>query len=108
MTCSASRGSAPVKRSKARHLKRPWLVPIYDAHVHQVYQERAADIGIEIDDPDGGWWEDARRDLLDCAGDFAWLATSLRADDDARVRRAGRLTELRLLDVRAWTLGNQP
>ena len=100
-------GIGPVKRSKVLHLKRPWLVPIYDTHVHHVYEERAADIGIEIEDPDGGWWEAARRDLLDCANDFAWLTTSLRTDDDARVRRAGRLTELRLLDVLAWTLGTQ-
>jgi hypothetical protein len=101
-------GIGPVKRSKVLHLKRPWLVPIYDTHVHRIYQDRAADLRNEIDDPDGGWWEAARRDLLDGADDFAWLASSLRADDDARVRRVGHLTEVRLLDLLAWTLGSQP
>ena len=91
-------GVGGVKRSKLLHIKRPWLVPIYDTHVHRIYEDMAAD-------PDGGWWEAARRDLVDGSGDFAWLSAALRDDDDARVRRAGKLTELRLLDIIAWRLG---
>jgi len=98
-------GVGGVKRSKLLHIKRPWLVPIYDAHVHRVYEDRAAEAGAEIQDPDGGWWEAARRDLVDGSGDFAWLSARLRDDDDALVRRAGKLTELRLLDIIAWQLG---
>jgi hypothetical protein len=42
---------------------------------------------------------------VDGSGDFAWLSAMLRDDDDARVRRAGKLTGLRLLDIIAWRLG---
>jgi hypothetical protein len=98
-------GVGGVKRSKLLHIKRPWLVPIYDTHVHRIYEDRAADVGAEIQDPDGGWWEAARRDLVDGSGDFAWLSARLRDDDDALVRRAGELTGLRLLDIIAWQLG---
>lgn len=90
-------GIGGVKRSKLLHLKRPWLIPIYDTHVHRIYKTWAAD---------GGWWEAARRDLVDGAKDFAWLSASLSDDDDVLVRRAGKLTELRLLDILAWTLGS--
>lgn len=98
-------GIGGVKRSKLLHLKRPWLVPIYDTHVHRVYKDMAADLGAQIKDLDGGWWEAARRDLIDAADEFAWLSARLRDDDEARVRRAGKLTELRLLDIIAWQLG---
>jgi hypothetical protein len=37
-------GIGPAKRSKVLHLKRPWLVPIYDSHVHRIYANRAADL----------------------------------------------------------------
>ena len=99
-------GIGPVKRSKVLHLKRPWLVPIYDTHVHQVYADRAADLGRQIGDPNGGWWEAARLDLVDGATDFDWLTTSLSADDNLLIRRTGSLTELRLLDILVWTLGS--
>jgi hypothetical protein len=57
--------------------------------------------------PGAGWREAPQQDLLNSAADFTWLATQLRADSDIRVRRAGHLTELRLLDISAWTLGRQ-
>jgi hypothetical protein len=41
-------GVGGVKRSKLLHIKRPWLVPIYDTHVHRIYEDRAADLGAEI------------------------------------------------------------
>jgi hypothetical protein len=63
-------GIGPVKRSKMLHLKRPWLVPVYDAHVHRMYADRAAALALEIDDPGAGWWEALRRDLVDSATDF--------------------------------------
>jgi hypothetical protein len=88
----------PVKRSKLLHIKRPWLIPISDTRVDLVYKQRVRNLG-------GIWWEAARRDLVDGAADFAWLSATLKGDADARVRRAGRLTELRLLDIIAWNLG---
>jgi hypothetical protein len=99
-------GIGAVKRSKVLHLKRPWLVPIYDDHVHRVYEDRAADLGRQMGDPYGGWWEAARLDLVGGTADFGWLTRSLCADDDPRVRRAGSLTEVRLLDILIWTLGS--
>jgi hypothetical protein len=100
-------GIGPVKRSKVLHLKRPWLVPVYDTHVHQVYADRAADLGNQMGDPNAGWWEAARLDLIEGAADFGWLTQSLRADNDPRVRRAGSLTELRVLDILIWTVGGE-
>jgi hypothetical protein len=88
----------PVKRSKLLHIKRPWLIPISDSHVERIYGQLVKDLDV-------GWWEVARRDLVDGAADFAWLSARLRDDDDARVRRAGKLTKLRLLDIIAWGLG---
>jgi hypothetical protein len=100
-------GIGGVKRSKLLHIKRPWLVPIYDTHVHRVYETQAIDLGIAINDPYGGWWEAPAEDLVDGADDFAWLSARLRDDDDAQVRRVGKLTELRLLDIIAWRLGGE-
>lgn len=99
-------GVGGVKRSKLLHIKRPSLVPIYDSHVHRVYEDRAVDLGIEIQDPAGGWWEAARRDLVDGSADFAWLSARLRDDEHPLVRRTGKLTGLRLLDIIAWQLGS--
>ena len=96
------------KRSKLLHIKRPWLFPIYDTRVHRVYHDRAKDLRAEIGGADGGWWESARRDLADDADDFVWLSSRLRDDDDARVRQAGKLTGLRLLDIITWRLGADP
>jgi hypothetical protein len=101
-------GIGPAKRSKVLHLKRPWLVPIYDSHVHRIYANRAAGLALEIDGSSAGWWEAPRRDLLDSADDFAWLGDACSTDNDVRVRRAGYLPELRLLDILAWTLGSEP
>lgn len=93
------------KRSKVLHMKRPWLVPIYDMQVGRAYKRRVAELTAEADDASAVWWEAPKRDLVDGAGDFAWLAGSLAADEDPAVRRLSRLTELRLLDILAWTLG---
>jgi hypothetical protein len=60
---------------------------------------------LEIDDPGAGMREAPRREPVDSATDFAWLVTKLRSDSDIRVRRAGHLTVLRLLDIIAWTPG---
>ena len=97
-------GIGGAKRSKLLHLKRPWLIPIYDSRVHEVYKERVAALITEIDDPSAAWWEAPRRDLVDGANEFAALAASLADDDDSVIRRAGRLTALRLLDIIAWSL----
>jgi hypothetical protein len=108
MTCSAAlawgRPSAPRCCTSSAH----GSSPIYDSHVHRIYANRAAGLALEIDDPSAGWWEAPRRDLLDSADDFAWLADACRTENDPRVRRAGYLPELRLLDILAWTLGSKP
>lgn len=98
-------GIGGAKRSKLLHLKRPWLVPIYDRRLHEVYKRRAAALAAETDDPNSAWWEAPKRDLVDGASEFAALTASLAADDDALIGRAGRLTALRLLDIIAWQLG---
>lgn len=99
-------GIGGAKRSKLLHLKRPWLVPIYDTRVDRVYKRRVAELSVEVD-LGAAWWEAPKRDLVDGADDFAWLAASLAADDDEAIRRVGSLTALRLLDILAWTLGEK-
>jgi hypothetical protein len=49
------------------------------------------------------YWEAIRRDLVDGSRDLARLRSELASSDDELLRRLGRLTELRLLDVVAWT-----
>jgi hypothetical protein len=60
-----------------------------------------------VGDPYAGSWEAARLKLVGGAADFGWLSASLTADDDPRVRRAGSLTELRVLDILVWTLDSE-
>jgi hypothetical protein len=98
-------GIGGAKRSKLLHLKRPWLVPIYDTRLHEVYKQRVAALTAEIDDPNSAWWEAPKRDLVEGANELAALMASLAADGDAVIRRAGHLTALRLLDIIAWQLG---
>lgn len=90
----------------ARRAVQGWASNATQTVLDRMYADRTAALALEIDDPGAGWWEAPRRDLLDSAADFAWLAAQLRADNDIRVRRAGHLTELRLLDIIAWTLGS--
>jgi Family of unknown function (DUF6308) len=89
------------KRSKLLHIKRPWLVPILDEQVWHMYRSRAQHYA-KIRDQYDGSWEVVREDLCDGTDDLAWLAAQLSADDDPQVRRLGRLTKLRLLDILAW------
>jgi Family of unknown function (DUF6308) len=97
-------GIGGAKRSKLLHVKRPWLVPIYDTRVGRVYKQCVDELTVAIEDPGAAWWEAPKRDLVDGAGEFVWLAASLATDDDAIVRRVARLSALRLLDILAWTL----
>jgi hypothetical protein len=98
-------GIGPAKRSKLLHIKRPWLVPIADTRVSDVYQRLAKELEAGPGIPGSGWWEAPKRDLVDNESDFAWLTDRLASDDDLAVRRLARLTALRLLDILAWTLG---
>jgi hypothetical protein len=84
-----------------------WASNATQTVLDQVYADRTPALALEIDDPGARWWGAPRRDLVDSATDFAWLVTKLRADSDIRVRHVGHLTELRLLDIIAWTLGCQ-
>jgi Family of unknown function (DUF6308) len=92
----------PAKRSKLLHMKRPWLVPILDDQVWHMYRSRAQHCA-KILGQDDGSWEVVREDLCDGNDDLTWLTAQLSADDDPDVRRLGRLTKLRLLDILAWT-----
>jgi len=90
------------KRSKLLHIKRPWLVPILDDQVWHMYRSRAQHYA-KISGQDDGSWEAVREDLCEGADDLESLAAQLSADGDPDVRRLGRLTTLRLLDILAWT-----
>ena len=102
--CFRRKGIGQAKRSKLLHLKRPWLVPIYDTHVTKVYQRRARSLRAEVGSLAAAWWEASKRDLIDGAPEFSRLAADLAADPDPAVRRVSKLTPLRLLDILAWSL----
>lgn len=91
------------KRSKLLHLKRPWLVPIADTRVTEVYRRRAAERAAELGIA-SGHWEAVREDLEAGAEDFQWLTAQLCSHQDPRIQRLGRLTSLRLLDILAWKI----
>lgn len=93
------------KRSKLLHLKRPWLVPIADTRVISVYRRRADSWAATLGTPDGHW-EAVREDLTAGADDFEWLTTRLCDLQEPSVRRLARLTNLRLLDILAWMIGD--
>ena len=93
------------KRSKLLHLKRPWLVPIADTRVAGVYHHRADRWAATLGIPDGHW-EAVREDLTAGVDDFKQLTTQLAEHPDAAVRRLSRLTNLRLLDILAWMVGD--
>jgi hypothetical protein len=90
------------KRSKLLHIKRPWLVPISDSRIATIYDSRVR-LSAKALGRDAASWEVIREDLRDGAADFAWLVEQLLADGDPGIRRLGRLTSLRLLDIVAWT-----
>lgn len=98
-------GIGPAKRSKLLHIKRPWLVPIADTRVSDVYRRLAKELDADTGIPGSGWWDAPKRDLVDNESDFAWLTDSFASDDDPAIRRLARLTALRFLDILAWTLG---
>lgn len=91
------------KRSKLLHLKRPRLVPVIDSRVDPLWAAAAAEVSREMGREEPMYWEAIRRDLVDGATELTQLHSDLNSADDALVRRLGRLTELRLLDVIAWT-----
>lgn len=95
----------PAKRSKLLHLKRPWLIPIADSRTISVYRRRsdgwASRLGLT-----SGHWEAVREDLITDADDFKRLCLQLCDHPAPEVQRLGQLTSLRLLDILAWTLGD--
>jgi hypothetical protein len=99
-------GIGRAKRSKLLHLKRPWLVPVIDSRVDPLWAAAAAEAAREmgtVQPMQPMYWEAIRRDLVDGSRDLARLRSELASSDDELLRRLGRLTELRLLDVVAWT-----
>jgi hypothetical protein len=84
-------------------LKRPWLVPVIDSRVDPLWAAAAAEVSREMGKVRPMYWEAIRRDLVEGSGELARLRSELGSSDDELVRRLGRLTELRLLDVVAWT-----
>jgi hypothetical protein len=93
------------KRSKLLHIKRPWLVPIADSRVMGVYRRRADDWAARLGQA-SGHWEAVREDLIATVDDLEWLAGRLSGDENLEVRRLGRLTRLRLLDILAWMIAD--
>ncbi len=93
------------KRSKLLHLKRPWLVPIADSRVMGVYRRRADEWAGRLGQA-SGHWEAVREDLIAAVDDFEWLTGRLNEDENPAVRRLGRLTSLRLLDILAWMISD--
>jgi len=102
------RGVRNAKTGKIMQLKRPALFPVLHNQLCSLYRERA---GHQARRPEVAWrglahsyWSAVRLDLL------AWRAVGafevLRASLEDTDRRAWtRLTDLRLLDVTAWTYG---
>jgi hypothetical protein len=93
------------KRSKLLHLKRPWLVPIADSRVINVYRRRADSWATKLH-ISSGHWEAVREDLTTAVEDFEWLTATLGTCYKPEVRLLGRLTSLRLLDILAWMIGD--
>jgi len=101
-------GVRNAKVGKIMQLKRPAFYPVLDRQLCSLYRERAEH---EASQPDIAWrghrrsyWSAVRSDLL------AWRAadafTALRAELDGTDRHGWtQLTDLRLLDITAWTYG---
>lgn len=99
------RNIGPAKRSKLLHLKHPWLVPIADSRTISVYRRRAENWAARLGIP-SGHWEAVREDLIAGSTDLERLSMRLSEDPAPEPQRLSRLTSLRLLDILAWTLGD--
>ena len=72
-------GLGRAKRSKLLHAKRPWLVPIYDTRVANVYSGPTARLRAAGSSHGAAWWEPIKRDLVDGAEELGRLAADLTA-----------------------------
>lgn len=92
------RGIGPTKASKLLHIKRPFAFPLLDRDVRKTYEGRYA--------KSNDFWREIRADLIDGMDELDSIARHLSASEKADLRRAGRLPNIRLLDILAWKLQN--
>jgi Family of unknown function (DUF6308) len=97
------------KVHKALHLKRPGLYPILDDRLRKLYGDRAAlwvgrlaRLHVTIDDS-APFWAAIRQDLVGNEAELGDYRCQLAADPDESLRQLARLSDLRLLDIVAWT-----
>lgn len=105
-------GVGPTKATKLLHLKRPWLYPIVDSKVRELYDEPAREAaGVNPRAGEEGWsrvfWDPIREDLLtnlEVLGELkAWAA----GHELEHLQRVGRLSRLRIQDMLAWKLARE-
>jgi len=105
------RGVSLGKVGKLLHLKRPALFPVLDRELQRLYATRATEQARRPEMTFRGYrrvyWEAVRADLV--AWRQAGAFTTLRAELTHDETRSGwaELTDLRLLDITAWSYGKQ-
>jgi len=97
------------KISKVLYLMRPGLFPILDSHLQMTYRKAATEAATAVRAvrPEVKFkrmsWAAIRNDLIANAQALIDLRDALRQSDDPLVvTAAGRLTDLRLLDILSW------
>jgi Family of unknown function (DUF6308) len=94
------------KLHKVLHLKRPHLYPILDSQLRRTYRTKARMAGAQLTRngrPSGrAYWAAIREDLLANARALCQLRDQLV--EDSELRALAGLSELRLLDILAWSL----
>lgn len=106
----APKGVAAAKVSKVLHLMRPGLVPILDSRLLGTYRsvataaaKRVGGERPELRSAQRMYWAAIRDDLLVSQAALSAIRQQLHHSDDALVREAaGRLSDLRLLDMVTW------
>jgi hypothetical protein len=108
-------GIGVAKVHKVLHPKRPGLYPILDDRLRHLYSgcaarwiEPLAHLGELTPADSPPYWAAIREDLNRCRDDLEAHRDSLRCDDDETVRRLADLTNVRLLDIVAWSIAAVP
>src|SRR5258706_3593602 len=108
-------GIGVAKVHKVLHPKRPGLYPILDDRLRHLYSDCAARWieplahlgGLSLADSPP-YWAAFREDLLRCRDELHSYREILRWDDDTSVRCLADLTDVRLLDIIAWSIAPGP
>ncbi|GAA1862132.1 DUF6308 family protein [Asanoa iriomotensis] len=102
------------KISKCLHLTRPALFPILDRRLLQLYRQPARAAARDLTDrrrdrtwPRRAYWAAIRADLLLAADALDELRTAMRAEGDLAAEAAGKLGDVRLLDILCWSMGSR-